>query len=223
MLSAQTGVLEQVDGSCKLQCGQTTVECSVTGPIEPKARQELPAQLALEVIVRPCRGVPTTREKLLEDQIRGVVTPVLARYLYPRQLAQVCFQILESGEPEENFSVKELSACINAAFLAIVDAGIGLQFSFASVVLSVSTDGEEIRTDPAQLDLIESKSTHILALQLGEGTQKVENVLLFESHGDFTEDTVLRVLQFGEKSCVETAQELRKVVQRKVQQDFVWR
>ncbi|SCU97370.1 LAFA_0G11144g1_1 [Lachancea sp. 'fantastica'] len=222
MLSAQTGVLEQVDGSCKLKCGETTVLCSVTGPIEPKARQELPAQLALEVIVRPCRGVPTTREKLIEDQIRGVVTPVLARYLYPRQLAQVCFQILESGEPEESFSVKELSACINAVFLAIVDAGIGLQYSFASVVLSADKSGK-IHTNPAQADLTKSQSTHILALLLGEGAKKVENVLLFESYGDFTEDTMLQVLQSGEKSCVETAQELRKVVYHKVQQDFVWR
>ncbi|SCU90051.1 LAME_0E06832g1_1 [Lachancea meyersii CBS 8951] len=223
MLSAQTGILEQVDGSCKLQCGETTVICSVTGPIEPKARQELPAQLALEIVVRPCRGVPSTREKLLEDQVRGVITPVLARYLYPRQLAQVCFQILESGEPEENYSVKELSACINAAFVAIVDAGIGLKFSFASVPLSVLGEDEQICVDPSQTDLIKSSSTHVLALQLAAGGQKVENILLFESYGDFTEKSMLQVLQSGEKACVETALELRKVIQHKIQQDFVWR
>ncbi|SCV04606.1 LANO_0G11232g1_1 [Lachancea nothofagi CBS 11611] len=223
MLFAQTGVLELVDGSCKLQCGETTVMCSVTGPIEPKARQELPAQLALEIVVRPCRGVPSTREKLLEDQVRGVVTPVLARYLYPRQLAQLCFQILESGEPEELYSSKELSACINAAFLALVDAGIGIQASFASVCLSILEDGQRLLVNPSQAELIESRSTHVLALQLAAGAKKVENLLLLESYGDFDEQTLLQVLQTGEEACVKTALELRKVIEQKLQKDFVWR
>ncbi|SCU82274.1 LADA_0C04170g1_1 [Lachancea dasiensis] len=223
MLSAQVGVLDQVDGSCKLQCGETSVICSVTGPVEPKARQELPSQLALEIVVRPCRGVPSTREKMLEDQIRGVVTPILARYMYPRQLAQICCQVLESGEPEEQYSGKELSACINAVFLALVDAGIGLLASVSCVCLAITGDNEQIQINPSQANLIKSTSTHVLALQLGAGAKKVENVLLLESYGAFDEESMLQVLHSGEMACMETALELRKVIEHKIREDFIWR
>lgn len=204
MLEAQTGVLDQVDGSCKIQCGETSVLCSVTGPIEPKARQELPSQLALEIVVRPCKGVPNTREKLLEDQIRGVLTPILARYLYPRQLCQICFQILESGEPDESYSVKELNSCINAAYLALIDSGIGLQSSFASVCLSVNGPNNEICINPASDQLIRSTSSHLLALEMGPGSKKTQKVLLIESHGAFTEQQLLDVLSKGEEASLPT-------------------
>ncbi|CAR24279.1 Rrp46p [Lachancea thermotolerans] len=223
MISAQTGVLDQVDGSCKLQCGETTVICSVTGPIEPKARQELPSQLALEVVVRPCKGVPNTREKLLEDQIRGVVTPVLAKYLYPRQLCQICFQILESGEPEDEYNVKELNSCINAAYLALIDSGVALQSSFSSVCVSVLGSNNEILVNPTQEQLIKSDSTHILALEVGSGGKKIQNVLLIESNGDFTEEIMFNVLSRAEKACVEVALELRKAVEDKIKRDFIWK
>ncbi|SCW01864.1 LAFE_0E08966g1_1 [Lachancea fermentati] len=223
MIEAQVSVLDQVDGSAQVTCGTTSVICSVTGPIEPKARQELPSQLALEVVVRPSKGVPNTREKLMEDQIRGVLTPVLVRYLYPRQLCQVCFQILESGEPEQEHSVKELNCCINAAYLALIDAGIALKSSFSSVCMAVLPQSSEIVVNPVTQQLQQSNSTHLVAIQVGQGGQKAESVLLAESNGSFDQQLFLDVLSTGEKECIKVALELRKIVENKIQKDFVWR
>lgn len=52
---AEVGVLDHVDGSSQFVSQDTKVVCSVTGPIEPKARQELPTQLALEITYVPRR------------------------------------------------------------------------------------------------------------------------------------------------------------------------
>ena len=52
-LKLKTSLLENVDGSCELSTVNSKVIVSVTGPIEPKQRQEMPQQLALEVIIKP--------------------------------------------------------------------------------------------------------------------------------------------------------------------------
>ncbi|SCU90405.1 LAMI_0E01926g1_1 [Lachancea mirantina] len=221
---AKFQVLTQVDGSARFESFGTSVLCSVTGPIEPKARQELPTQLALEIVVRPSKGVPTTREKLLEDKLRGVLTPVLVRYLYPRQLCQICFQILESGENEQFHSVRELSSCINAAFLALADAGVGLQNCFASCCAAViSNADQDVLINPSAEQLRNASSTHVLAFDSENGREPDSHLLLLESSGDFEEETLNKILDAGEKACLQTVQRLRQALKTKVEQDLVWR
>lgn len=222
MIQASTSILDQVDGSSQVECSATKVICSVTGPVEPKARQELPTQLALEIVVRPSKGVPNTREKLMEDKIRGVLTPVLVRYLYPRQLCQLTFQVLESGESEEQYTVKELGCCINAAYLALVDAGIALKSSFVSVPICI-LEQNKIVTNPTAHQLAQSVSTHLISMEVGSGGTQVENVLLVDSNGDFQENQLFDVLAEGEKECINIASAFRKIIQEKLQKDFIWK
>lgn len=218
MLSS-VGVLNHVDGSSAFESHSTKVVCSVTGPIEPKSRQELPTQLALEIIIRPAKGVPNTREKLIEDKLRGVLTPLIARYLYPRRLCQITFQIMEAGESEYEFSQRELSCCINAAILALVDSGIGLLAMVSSVPLAI-VDGKLI-VDPNGQQLQQSHSVHTLALEITQGGKNVQNVLLLDSTGDFTEKELFEVLAKGEERCLTIVQELRKVLGDKINSEII--
>ncbi|QLG71557.1 hypothetical protein HG535_0B06010 [Zygotorulaspora mrakii] len=221
VVQAVTGILNQVDGSSQFESKNTKVICSVTGPIEPKARQELPTRLALEVIVRPARGIPNTREKLIEDKLRAVLTPLIVSYKYPRQLCQITCQILEAGESEEEFSQRELSCCINAAFLALIDAGIALHSMVSSVCLCIAKDTDELVIDPGDDDLRVSRSVHTLALELVKGGSVIQNVLLLDSVGDFTEEQLFEILQNGEQSCVELTKELRRIISDKISEDIV--
>lgn len=223
-MKASTGMLSHVDGSSLFESCGTKVICSVSGPIEAKSRQELPTQMALEIIVKPAAGVQNTREKLIEDQIRAVLTPVLARYMHPRQLVQIAFQVLESGEAKE-YTVKEVSACVNAGVLALVDAGIPLLSMCSSAAVSVGSDGS-VTLDPTSQDLCEADSVHVMCLQLATDSQRkvqVENVLLLDSLGTFDESVLGQVLESGEKECIRLYGELRSVVQDKISRDFVWR
>ncbi|CAI4062376.1 exosome non-catalytic core subunit RRP46 SKDI_07G3440 [Saccharomyces kudriavzevii IFO 1802] len=210
---AEIGMLDNVDGSSQFVSQDTKIICSVTGPIEAKARQELPTQLALEIIVRPAKGVATTREKLLEDKLRAVLTPLIARYCYPRQLCQITCQILESGEDEPEFSLRELSCCINAAFLGLVDAGIAMNSMCASIPIAIMKDSNEIIANPTAEQLKTSVSVHSLALEFVDGGNVIKNVLLLDSNGDFNEDQLFNVLELGEQKCQELVQDLRKIIQ----------
>lgn len=218
-VTASTGILNHVDGSAEFESQSTKVVCSVTGPVEPKARQELPTQLALEIIVRPARGVPNTREKLIEDKLRGVLTPLIARYLYPRRLCQITCQVMEAGEPEIEFTQRELSCCINATVLALVDAGIGLLAMASSVPLAVVND--QFIVNPGGQHLQQSRSAHTLALAITEDGKTVENILLLDSTGDFTQDELFRVLSNGEGKCLTLVQDLRRVLGDKINAEII--
>ncbi|GAV48231.1 hypothetical protein ZYGR_0I05280 [Zygosaccharomyces rouxii] len=216
---ASTGILNHVDGSSEFESHSTKVVCSVTGPIEPKARQELPTQLALEIIVRPAKGVPNTREKLIEDKLRGVLTPLIARYLYPRRLCQITFQVMEGGEPELEFSQRELSCCINAAVLALVDSGIGLLAMASSVPLAIIKG--QLVVDPNAQQLQESQSVHTLALEITESGKNVQNILLLDSTGAFTQNELFQILSQGEERCLTLVQELRKVLGDRINSEII--
>ncbi|EDO15664.1 hypothetical protein Kpol_473p23 [Vanderwaltozyma polyspora DSM 70294] len=219
--SGNIGLLTEVDGSSQVECEDTKVICAVTGPIEPKARQELPTQLALEIIVRPAKGVPSTREKLMEDRLRSVITPIVSLYQYPRKLCQITCQILESGESEYEFSQKELSCCINATLLALIDSGLALNSIASSVSMAILKGSDDVIINPTNSQLLQSQSVHVLALQLIEGSRKVKNVLFLDSSGDFTEQQLFNVLEIGEKSCLELGLTLRSIIESKVKSSFI--
>ncbi|CCD25901.2 exosome non-catalytic core subunit RRP46 NDAI_0G01250 [Naumovozyma dairenensis CBS 421] len=212
---AETGILTQVDGSSQIQSQKTKIFCSVTGPIEPKARQELPTQLALEIIVRPSLGVPNTREKLIEDKLRAVFTPLITRYLYPRQLCQITLQILSSGESEQEFTQREVANSINATLLALIDAGIALNSMCAAISLAISSD-DKLIMDPNDEQLKAAKSVHVLALELVESSTVVKNVLLLDSYGDFNEKQLFDILEQGEISLLKLGKEIRSIVESKI-------
>ncbi|CCF60511.1 hypothetical protein KAFR_0K01570 [Kazachstania africana CBS 2517] len=218
-MQVQTGYLNKVDGSSHYENKSVKVICSVTGPIEPKARQELPTQLALEVTVRPAIGVPTTREITLQDKIRGVISPIICRYKYPRQLCQITLQILESGEEETLFNVKELIGCINSTVFALIDAAIAINSIAVGVSMAVMGDGTFI-VDPSNEQLKKSVSTHALVFQLVDGSKVVENVLLLDSFGNFDESTLFEVLEYGEKHALSLAKDFRKTIETKIKKDL---
>jgi hypothetical protein len=56
----EASVLNQVDGSASWKQGQTKVISSVSGPIEVKARDEVPTAATLDLVVRPAVGLSST-------------------------------------------------------------------------------------------------------------------------------------------------------------------
>lgn len=218
-LIIETGYLSQVDGSAHYKTSTTTVLCSVTGPIEPKSRQELPTKLALELIVRPSVGVPTTREVLIQDKLNSILNQIIVGHLYPRQLCQITFQILESGETMQYFNVKELIACVNAATLALIDSAIALQSIAVGVVVAVTYDNKYI-IDPSNDIMQNSRSVHGLVLELIDGSNSVKNVLLLDSNGEFDETTLFKVLEIGEESILKLSKQFRKVVENQVRRNL---
>ncbi len=217
-IEAETTILSRVDGSATVSAGETRVITSISGPIEPKPRQELPTTAALEVIVRAGVGISNTREKLLEDKLRSILTQVIIGHLYPRQLIQIMTQILEAGEDVE-YTSKELSALVNSAYLALTDANIGLNVSFASEHFAILENGEII-ISPSKAQLKTSKSSHVVVYAIKNG--KSSNLLYSDSIGTFSEDELYKILALASQQIEKIHQTFRKTIQSKIEKDFVW-
>lgn len=229
----QTSVLTQVDGSARLSSGNTRVIVSVTGPIEPKPRQELPTQASLEIVVRPSRGLSTTREKVLEDLLRTVLQLVIVRFKYPRQLIQIVVQFLASDVDSEgsivvagdlaasgaDYTANELSTALNCCYFALIDANVALYNSFACV--SMAMTDSDIVANPSLLVLQNSHSHHVVCFDIRE--KKAGKILLVESDGTFTPDDLVRVVEEASVQCEAIHKTLQRPnVEEKIKKDFIW-
>lgn len=225
-----TSILPNADGSAELVYTNngTKVLCSVSGPIEPKPRQELPQQASLEIIVRPARGLSTTREKLIEDKLRSLLQNIIIRYKYPRQLILIVVQFLVVDE-DPVYLTNELSAAINCCFFALVDADVALYWSFASVAVCIKGDGsgdgsgngEQLIKSPTGKEIAQSDSFHVVCFGIENG--KVEKLLLLESAGDFTELQLFDMLGQTVGDVESLHQLQRKAITKKVEGDYIWR
>lgn len=213
-MNVQTGYLQNVDGSCLYSLNSTKVISSVTGPIEPKPRQELPTQLAIEINLRPATGVPTTREITLQNKVRTVITPILASYKFPRQLCQITLQLLQSGETESLFNQLELAACINSTVFALVDSGVPLKNLAMATTIVIDSNNNIINENITDDILKNSKSAHVIVYQIENN--KPSNLLLMDSHGDFDEDDVFKVLEVSESNVRQLNKSFRDYIQSKL-------
>lgn len=227
MLDAQTSLLANSDGSAQLSVGGCTLVVSVLGPIEPKAKQELPNCASLELVIRPAIGLPTTREKLLEDRLRSVLQGVIVRYKYPRQLIQVVVQFISVDGHASNagtstpspYTCNELSAAINCCFLALVDANVALHYSFAATSAAL-LDGQ-ITYVPETEVLKQSLSHHVLCFSIVD--KSPQGLVLIESQGEFTEQDLFTVISELAGKCKELHSAQRLYIENKVKQDFRWK
>lgn len=75
---------------------------SVAGPMEVRLRDELVDRAALEINVRPIRGLPGPSTKALVDSLESVLKPVLLLNRHPRALVQLSLQTI--GLPSTRYS-----------------------------------------------------------------------------------------------------------------------
>lgn len=212
-----TSVLSNADGSAELTINGTKCLVSVSGPIEPKVRQELPTQASLEIIVRPAHGLSTTREKLLEDKLRSLLQSLIIRYKYPRQLIQIVVQFLVVDE-EPEYTCNELNAAINGCYFALIDADLALYLSFASTNVCLNL-GNLIK-DPTGDVIATSDSHHVLCFSLEDG--KVGKLLLLESAGEFNESQLFDLISKSVLTVEELHKLQRKAIEAKVEKGYIW-
>jgi len=105
-----------------LSTGEMEALASVSGPIEVRLATEQPSRATFEVNVRPLTSLPGTESKALAASLRGLLTPSIILSRNPRTLIQLVVQSL-TPSPAERFSSSIVAACINAASLALLNAG----------------------------------------------------------------------------------------------------
>lgn len=213
------GRLPNSDGSCELSRGTTKVVVAITGPIEPKPRQAMANVALLEVVVRPVAGLSTTRERLLEDKIRGVLQRVIVRHQFPRQLIQIVVQFLTGdGAQAPEYTANDIASALLASFYALIDANIPLYTSFVSLLVAV-VDGASV-PNPAPEQLQKLTSHHALCFSISAGA--ADELVFLDSAGDFSELELFDVIAAEAERAAGAHAAQRKVIEAKLARDYQW-
>lgn len=231
-MQVRTSLLENVDGLAEITNGSTKVLVSVSGPIEPKIRQELPNMASLEIIVRPSIGSGNTRENLITDKLRLILSGLIIRHKYPRQLIQITVQVLNletdkiiknnfdnSPEDLKVFNL-EMNEIINCCYLGLLDANISLYESFVSVLGTLNDNGE-LNSDPTLQDYINCKSNHLVVYSIVD--DKPQKIVFVELKGEFTEKDLLVTLDKSYKIADHKFGQIKQFIEQKVDDDFIWK
>ncbi len=142
-IKIEVGVLKRADGSCYFELGDNKVIAAVYGPREMHPRHAQDAKMAVvkfrynmapfSVDDRKRPG-PDRRSVEISKVSREALDPVIMREYYPKTAIDVYVEILQSDAGTR-------TAGINAASIALADAGIPMKDLVSSVAVG-KIDGE---------------------------------------------------------------------------------
>ncbi|KAF2274350.1 ribosomal protein S5 domain 2-like protein [Westerdykella ornata] len=195
-IHAQLSVQAAADGSSYFELGNTKVLCTVTGPAEIRYGQggqtgggkatggggDGEAKVEVEIGFAGFSGVERRRRRAdkrtleLQHTLRTAYTTLLLTHLYPHSTISLHLHILSQDG-------SLLAACINAATLALIDAGIPMtNYLVACTAASTASAGsaEGAGSDDPLLDLNGLEEMELPFLTVGMVGEKV-SVLVMET------------------------------------------
>ncbi|KAI8614547.1 exosome component 5 [Chytriomyces sp. MP71] len=195
--------LSRSDGSARFSFGGSAVLASVYGPKEVKLRDEQLDVATVEVLFRPLIGLSGTTERLYEKTLREIVEGVVLRYLHPRTCVQVTLQVMSDDGCI-------LSCAINAAILALLDAGVALKNMVASVTCVIDQEGQ-LLLDPSAKEAKEAASTHIFTFD--NVTDDIVNVV---SMGVYSVENYKSACELAQQACASIQAVYRQTLEEKI-------
>ncbi|XP_072287339.1 exosome complex component RRP46 [Pyxicephalus adspersus] len=173
MSGCELGLLSRPDGSANFLQGATSVLAGVYGPAEIKVSKEMHDKATVEVMVRPKVGLPAIQEKSQEQLIRETCESVINGTLHPRTSITIVLQII-------NDDGSLLSCCLNAACMALIDAGIPMRGLFCAVTCALPVE-DLLIVDPNLKEQKESRAVLTIAMESME-----KKVLTVSSRGTYS-------------------------------------
>eukprot|EP00039_Didymoeca_costata_P027684 m.18927 g.18927 ORF g.18927 m.18927 type:complete len:227 (+) comp6449_c0_seq1:80-760(+) len=168
---AEVGVLASSDGSARFYQGETSVLVSVQGPGSVGPRSELPTRATLEVFWQPKTGIAGLRERAWEQRIHHALNSIILGDEFPRTRIIVTLQEMSNDG--------SLFACaLNAASLALMDAGIPMRECVAAVEVAFSKG--ELILDPLSSEQKGADGT----LSVGMSSTNLEEGLVLVTHAE---------------------------------------
>ena len=139
-MNCELGLLSRSDGAAYFSQGDTSVMAAVYGPAEVRISKELVDKATVDVVYKQKVGLPGCVDKFQEAMIRNTCESVILTTLHPRTSINVILQ-------EQQNSGSLLSCCINAASLALLDAGVPMRWTVAAVTC-ILDEQRQIHLDP---------------------------------------------------------------------------
>ncbi len=139
-MTSELSLLSRSDGSSSFSQGDTCIMAAVYGPGEVKMNKELIDRATVEVIFKPKMGLPACADKLQERLVRNSCEAVIISTLHPRTSISITVQEMQNCG-------SLVACCINASCLALLDAGVPMKSTVASVHC-ILDDTNSIILDP---------------------------------------------------------------------------
>ncbi|MFP4655806.1 MAG: exosome complex exonuclease Rrp41 [Methanohalobium sp.] len=208
-MKVEIGVLSRADGSCYLEWGNNKVISAVYGPRElhPRRMQRPDAavirykyNMASFSVEDRQRPGPSRRSSEISKVSSEAFEPVIMTQFYPNTVIDVFSEILEADAGTR-------TAAINAATLALIDAGIPLK-SLVSACAVGKVDGQLV------LDLNKKEDNEGEADLPVAMTQDGE-ITLIQMDGHLTEDEIKQAMELVKKGCQQILQIQRDTLLKK--------
>ncbi len=192
----KVGVLKQADGSASIRQGKTYIIAGVYGPRElhprhltlnDRAYLRVEYRMATFSVPDRKRPAPSRREKEISMVIANALRPALFLEEFPKAVVDVFIQVIQADGGTR-------CAAINAASLALADAGIPMRSLIPAVAVG-KADGQLV------VDLGDEEDKY------GQGDvpmaiiPNTEELTLLQQDGMFTREELQEALQLGINAC----------------------
>ncbi|MFW9799105.1 MAG: exosome complex exonuclease Rrp41 [Candidatus Thorarchaeota archaeon] len=195
-IQMEVGVLKTADGSASIRQGKTYIIAAVYGPRELHPRHlTLNDRAYLRVVYRMAtfsvpdrkRPAPSRREREISMVIANALQPALFLEEFPKAVVDVFIQVIQADGGTR-------CAAINAASLALADAGIPMKSLVPSVAVG-KAEGTLI------VDLGDEEDKY------GQGDvpmailPRTNEITLLQQDGSFTREELLESMEMGINAC----------------------
>lgn len=200
-IKIEVDVLKRADGSCYIEMGKNKVVAAVYGPREafPRHIQD-PSRVVVRYrynmapfsVEERKRPGPDRRSIEISKVSKEAFEAVIMKELFPRSVVDIFVEVLQADAGSR-------TACINAASVALVDAGIPMKGMLTSVAVA-KVDGVLV-LDPMKEEDNFGEADMPFAFLIRGG--KIESIALLQMDGRMTKDEIKEAIKLAKKGAME--------------------
>ncbi|XP_030855620.1 exosome complex component RRP46 [Strongylocentrotus purpuratus] len=193
--------ISKPDGSAVFTQGDTSVMAAVYGPGDVKPNKALMDKATVTVTYKPKIGISGVREKALERMIRNTCETVLLTTLFPRSSVDIIVQEIQDAGA--------LLACsINAACLAMINAGIPMKCTVAASCCMMGKD-EELIMDPTKEQTKDAECVLTSAID-----SSAHSLIASSMQGSCSVEQYHKLMSVCQKACDKVFEFYREAMER---------
>ena len=212
-IKIEASVLKRADGSCYLEMGKNKVIAAVFGPreVHPRHLQD-PSKAVIRYrynmapfsVEERKRPGPDRRSVEISKVSKEAFEAVIMKELFPRSAIDIFVEVLQADAGSR-------TACLNAASVALVDAGVPMKGMITSVAVG-KADGHLV-LDPMKEEDNFGEADMPFAFLIRNG--RIESIALLQMDGRMTKDEIRQAIELAKKGALQIYQMQREAILRR--------
>jgi len=212
-IKIEAGVLKRADGSCYLEMGRNKGVAAGYGPRElhPRHLQD-PSKAVIRYrynmapfsVEERKRPGPDRRSIEISKVSKEAIEAIVIKELFPRSTIDIFVEVLQADAGSR-------TACLNAASVALVDAGVPMRGIISSVAVA-KVDGVLV-LDPIKEEDYYGEADIPFAFLIRNG--KIESITLLQMDGRITKEELKEAIKLAKKGAMKIYKLQREAIMKK--------